>query len=299
MKVKLAATAGFCYGVERAVNMVYHEIEERGQSDGVYTLGPIVHNDMVVNDLVAHGVKVISDTKALRELAESGRLSGRTVVIRAHGTGDEERKLLSASGARVVDATCPHVSRIHDIVREHHAKGELIVVTGSPDHPEVRGILGCIGNDAVVIDDREEAEKMLDDPLTLERFSGETVCIVSQTTFNLTKFEDIVDIFKKKLYHTLVVNTICNATQRRQMEAAALSAECDAMIVIGGRNSSNTAKLFGICDSLCEATYFIQCLDDLKKVTIKDSVRCVGITAGASTPKNIIEEVLNYVRTEF
>ena len=298
MKVKLADTAGFCYGVERAVDTVYREALNTEKSP-VWMLGPVVHNDAVVGDLISKGVKIIHDARELEELAAKGILAGASVIIRAHGTGDTEMKILQKSGARIVDATCPHVRRIHDIVREHKACGEIIVMTGSPDHPEVTGILGCIGNDAFVVNEIEDAEKLAEKNGPLEKNRGNTVCIVSQTTFNRRKFEDIVDIFKKKLYHTVVVNTICNATQRRQLEAEALSRECDAMIVIGGKNSSNTAKLFDICNSLCGATYFIQCLDDLRRVTIKESVRCVGITAGASTPKNIIEEVLNYVRTEF
>ena len=291
MEIKLAKTAGFCYGVQRAVDMVEEALSAHPEGK-IYTYGPIVHNDLVVEGLKKRGVGVIPDFAELRRLAGSGELSGATVVIRAHGVGEEVYGLLRKAGAgiRIADATCPFVKKIHKIVREHYAAGEQIVVTGSPSHPEVVGILGQIGGDAVVIEDAGEADKT--------GFTGDKIlCVVSQTTFSLQKFEDIVAIFKKKQYNMHIINTICNATQMRQTEAAELAGKCDAMIVIGGRNSSNTAKLCEICQSECKKTYFIQSAEDLDETL--NSVRCVGITAGASTPKSIIEEVLNYVRNEF
>ena len=317
MKVKLAKTAGFCYGVERAVNAVYDEIrkEERGR---IYTYGPIVHNEMVVDDLRKKGVDVIEGMDDLRERCARGERRGTTVIIRAHGVGREVTDLLEApeNGIRVVDATCPFVKKIHDIVREHHDKGEQIIITGTRTYPEVQGILGQIGFDALVVETPAEAETLAEKLAesaagSALHGSAETAesagsgpesalkyCLVSQTTFNTQKFKDIVDIFRKKLYYGTVVNTICNATQLRQKEALALSRECDAMIVIGGKHSSNTAKLYDICSKECSATYFIESLDDLNE-TIDQSVRCFGITAGASTPKTIIQEVLKYVRDEF
>ena len=291
MEIKLAKTAGFCYGVQRAVDMVGEALD--AHPDGkIYTYGPIVHNDLVVEALKKRGVGVISDFEELKTLAGNGSLRGATVVIRAHGVGEEVYEILGKPGAgiRIADATCPFVKKIHRIVREHYAAGEQLVVTGSSKHPEVAGILGQIGGDAVVIEDPGEAEKT--------NFTGDkTLCVVSQTTFSLQKFEDIVAIFEKRQYNMHIINTICNATQMRQKEAAELAGECDAMIVIGGRNSSNTAKLCEICQSECKKTYFIQSAEDLDETL--NSVRCVGITAGASTPKSIIEEVLNYVRNEF
>lgn len=292
MEVKVAATAGFCYGVSRAVSAVYEQLEKNPRKK-IFTYGPIVHNDSVVSELVSRGVHVIEGKEDLSAMAQSGELAGGVCIIRAHGIGSEETDLLNeVTDLEIIDATCPFVTKIHSIVREHYSLGEQIIVTGDRTHPEVMGIIGCIGDDAIVISEPDEAEKLV-------LSEGKRACLVSQTTFNARKFEDIVEIFEKKLYDIRIVNTICNATQRRQSEAAALSRECDAMIVIGGRNSSNTAKLFDICRSSCTATYHIQCLDDLRKVAIENSVRCIGITAGASTPKTIIEEVLNYVRTEF
>ena len=313
MKVRLAKTAGFCYGVQRAVDAVYSELEKDKRK--IYTYGPIVHNETVISELEARGVGIIPGREELERLClyssgkadagtkmENGRemkkagsgkaedcsfdgpLSSATVIIRAHGVSAEEEQMLKASGAEIIDATCPFVKKIHKIVKEHYAAGEHIIVTGSREHPEVAGILGQINNDAVVIGSAEEAEN-------LDLSETGKYCLVSQTTFSVQKFKDIVDIFSKKRYIVNVVNTICNATQMRQEEALALSGECDAMIVIGGKNSSNTAKLYDICRKLCEATYYIQSSAELEGM-LDSSVRCVGITAGASTPKSIIEEVV-------
>ena len=291
MDVKLAKTAGFCYGVERAVNAVYDELSH--DHGAIYTYGPIVHNETVVGELKEKGVNVIDSFDELKELCLSGSMNGSSVIIRAHGVGKEVTELLSRPecGIKVIDATCPFVKKIHDIVTEHYKAGEKIIVTGYAVHPQVLGILGQINNDAVVIENLEEAKKLL---VNID----DKYCIVSQTTFNLQKFQDIIEFFSEKLYYVNVVNTICNATQLRQKEAYELSRECDAMIVIGGKNSSNTAKLYDICKKACRATYYIGSLEDFDE-DIDSSVHCVGITAGASTPKTIIQEVLKYVRDEF
>lgn len=291
MKVKLAKTAGFCYGVERAVNAVYEELSKNNSN--IYTYGPIVHNETVISELKAKGVGIIENIDELERKCKGGSLKNATVIIRAHGVGSDVTELLNneRNSINVIDATCPFVKKIHDIVKAHYSKGEKIIVTGTISHPEVMGILGQINNDAVVIENIEEA-------MRLSLKNDERYCIVSQTTFNLQKFDEIVEFFREKLYYVNVVNTICNATQLRQREAYELSRECDAMIVIGGRNSSNTAKLYDICHKACAATYYIGSIEDFDEV-FDSSVHCVGITAGASTPKTIIQEVLKYVRDEF
>jgi 4-hydroxy-3-methylbut-2-enyl diphosphate reductase len=291
MNVKLAETAGFCYGVERAVTAVYDEI---GSGDRkIYTYGPIVHNDTVTDELAEKGVSVIGSAEELKKMASSGELDGAAVIIRAHGVGRDILQILQkAEGdVKVIDATCPFVKKIHNAVIRYREAGEKILVTGTASHPEVIGILGQIDNDAVVIETIQEAEAFC--PEEKQKY-----CLVSQTTFNVQKFQDIVAILKKKLYDVRIVDTICNATQLRQREALQLSRECDAMIVIGGRHSSNTTKLFDICSKECSMTYFIESLQDFTE-KLDSSVRCVGITAGASTPKTIIQEVLRYVRDEF
>lgn len=283
MEVRLAKTAGFCFGVRRAVDTVYEQVE---QAEGpIYTYGPIVHNEIVVQELEEKGVKVLNSEEELK------RLTSGTVIIRAHGVGEKVYELLKQQGVNLVDATCPFVKKIHRIARKEEANGRHILIIGNAKHPEVEGIRGWCEKPAYVVESLEEAENFA---LPM----GEKLCIVSQTTFNYNKFEDIVEIISKKGYDIIVLNTICSATEERQTEAREIASDVDAMIVIGGSHSSNTQKLFEICKKECENTYYIQSLDDLDLKT-SQSIRCVGITAGASTPNKIIEEVQKHVRIKF
>ncbi len=282
MEVILAESAGFCFGVKRAVETVYEEIEKGGD---IFTYGPIIHSDQVVKDLEEKGVRVIENDEQL------DRLSKGTVIIRSHGVSSAVQKKIQDRGLTVVDATCPFVKRIHNVVESESLKGALIIVIGNAGHPEVEGIVGWSHTPAIVIESEQEA-------LDFHCEEGTQICLVSQTTFNYNKFQDLVDIIRKKGYNVNVVNTICNATEVRQKEARKIASEVDAMIVIGGAHSSNTRKLYEICSLECENTYFIQTLDDLQ-LDFPNSVVRVGITAGASTPNNIIEEVQNNVRINF
>jgi len=198
---------------------------------------------------------------------------------------------MEEAGFTIIDATCPFVKRIHNIVQKESAEGKKIIIVGNPGHPEVEGIKGWCDMEASIIETVEEAK-------AFKAQENQKICIVSQTTFNYNKFKDIVEIFEKRGYDINVVNTICNATQERQTEAREIAAIADAMIVIGGTHSSNSKKLYEICKGECDNTHFIQTLDDLH-LELPKSVRLVGITAGASTPNNIIEEVQNYVRLNF
>lgn len=274
MKVTLAQSAGFCFGVKRAVDLVYKEAEK---GEKVYTYGPIIHNDEVVADLADKGVGLIQTIKELKDLTEG------TIIIRSHGVSKEIYDIIEAQGLKLVDATCPFVLKIHRIVREHSELGHHIIIVGNDKHPEVEGIKGWCENAYTVIENATEAEKLV--------FSkGEMVCVVSQTTFNYKNFQDLVEIISKKGYDIIVLNTICNATEDRQSEARLLASESDAMVIIGGRHSSNTQKLYEISKLECENTYYIQTLRDLDLEKLQ-SFRNVGITAGASTPNNIIKEV--------
>ena len=283
MNVILAKSAGFCFGVKRAVDMVYKEAD-RGDTP-IYTYGPIIHNEEVVSDLEAKGVRVIEDVDELRD-AQRG-----IVIIRSHGVGPSVYREIQKLGFEIVDATCPFVLKIHRLVEQHSRDGERIVIIGNASHPEVAGIREW-SEDAqtTIIGSREEAENF-----TVK--DGKKVCIVSQTTFNYNKFQELVEIISEKGYDIIVLNTICNATEERQTEAARIAAEVDAMIVIGGRSSSNTQKLFEICKKECNNTYYIQTVKDLDLTCLK-SIDNVGITAGASTPNKIIEEVQKNVRNE-
>ena len=251
----------------------------------IYTYGPIIHNEQVVADLTKKGVKVINSCDELKQI-EKG-----TVVIRSHGVEKVIYDLIEAKGLTLVDATCPFVKKIHKIVEEESLANNHIVVIGNRNHPEVEGIVGWANGDVYVVENEEEAEK-------ISFFDERKICIVSQTTFNHNKFQDLVDIFRKKGYYVSVVNTICNATSERQKEAYEIALKVDAMIVIGGAGSSNTQKLYEICRRVCKNTQYIQTLDDLV-FDSTESIKSVGITAGASTPKKIIQEVQNYVRLNF
>ena len=288
MEVKLAKSAGFCFGVKRAVETVYEQIERQKtvrKKLPIYTYGPIIHNEQVVKDLEEKGVKVIGTREELEALKEG------IVVIRSHGIGKDICQLIEEKGLICVDATCPFVKRIHNIVEKESAGGKQILIIGNPGHPEVEGIRGWCSTPAITVESEEEMEN-------LQVEYGKEICVVSQTTFNYNKFQDLVEILKKNEYNSIVVNTICNATEERQTEAKEIASEADVMIVIGGAHSSNTRKLYEICSKECAQTCFIQSLADLK-LKLAKSVRLVGITAGASTPKNIIREVQSYVRNEF
>lgn len=275
MKITLAKSAGFCFGVKRAVEMVYKETEQKEQQ--VYTYGPIIHNEEVVKDLEEKGVKVINNFDELKKVTHG------IVIIRSHGVEEKIYKQLEKQGVQIIDATCPFVKKIHNIVKEQNESGNNIVIIGNASHPEVEGIRGWANGNASVVETEEEAEKYIPK-------NGKKVCIVAQTTFNYKKFQDLVEIISKKGYDILALNTICNATEERQTEARELARNSDAMIVVGGKTSSNTQKLYEICKKECENTYYIQTLVDLDLDEFK-SFRNVGITAGASTPNNIIKEV--------
>ena len=214
-----------------------------------------------------------------------------TVIIRSHGVPEDIYDLLKEKKLDYVDVTCPFVLKIHRIVERESKGGRHIVIVGNPDHPEVAGIRGWCHGPSTVIRTKEEAREFLSE-------EHEKVCIVSQTTFNYNNFQEIVEILNEKRYDRLVLNTICNATQDRQTEAEEIAKQVDAMIVVGGRHSSNTQKLYEICKKECRNTYYIQTLADLDSERFR-SVQCIGITAGASTPNKIIEEVSKHVRIKF
>lgn len=285
MKIEMAKTAGFCFGVKRAVDTVYKQVEHY-RDRNIYTYGPIIHNEEVIKDLAAKGVNVIHSKEELDEIEDG------VVIIRSHGVSKEICEKLKEKELVCVDATCPFVKKIHKIVAEESAKGSYIIIIGNSEHPEVEGIRGWAGNQVSVIQTIEDAE---DFHLEDER---QKICVVSQTTFNYNKFKDLVEIISKKRYDIIVLNTICNATKERQDEARQIAKRVEAMIVVGDKHSSNTQKLFEICKKECLNTYYIQTLDDLDTSQLR-SVETVGITAGASTPNNIIEEVQNNVRINF
>lgn len=283
MEVTVAKTAGFCFGVKRAVEKVYQKAEEAEGT--VYTFGPIIHNDQVVNDLEEKGVRVIRNEEELDQISEG------TVIIRSHGVSRQVQEKIIGNGLDCVDATCPFVKKIHRIVEEEGQKGHTVIIAGDANHPEVEGICGWATGPVFVVSNQEELEQL---PISEET----KVTFVAQTTFNFKKFQELVEILNKKFYYNNVINTVCNATEERQAEARRIAASSDVMLVIGGKHSSNTQKLYEICKESCDNTYFIETLVDLDSKPFQSFCH-VGITAGASTPNKIIEEVQKNVRIKF
>lgn len=290
MKTRLAKTAGFCFGVERAVKTVLDLTE--GDCLPVYTYGPIIHNESVVADLNGRGVRILHDEAEIDGVTEG------TIVIRSHGVSRavhehmKRREAETGGKVRVSDATCPFVKKIHQIAERESLAGKQIIICGDASHPEVQGIMGWCVCPAIAIASVEEAEQVAGS-------LPKEICIVSQTTFNFNKFKSIIAFFENLGYdrNDSVVNTICNATEERQTEARRLAGECDAMVVIGSESSSNTRKLYEICRQECPSTYYVQSARD-PVFTAFPFYRLVGITAGASTPRNIIEEVQNRMAEE-
>lgn len=274
MKVEVAKTAGFCFGVDRAVNTVYHLLEEGKQAA---TLGPIIHNPQVIADLESRGVRIVETPEETPP--------GYTLVIRSHGVPREVEENIRALSLAYVDATCPFVKKIHQLAAASGEEGKVFLLAGDKDHPEVRGILGhCKGENFVIKNAEELVELLKNHPELAEK----PLAFAAQTTFHSGEWEKCLETLKKLCTNAAVFATICNATARRQKEAKTLAQRCDRMIVVGGKDSSNTAKLRDICAGYCE-TYLIERADELPVFSAGLSV---GITAGASTPASIIKEVL-------
>ena len=273
--IETAENAGFCFGVTRAVNMLYENIE-KGKKN-IFTLGPIIHNEMVVADLEEKGVKVINSPDEIEGIDNA------TVVIRSHGVSEKVYETLKANHSEVIDATCPFVARIHEAVRNESRDGRKIVIIGDAKHPEVEGTMGWSESACTVISETGEARSLSFD-------KNDRIFVVAQTTFNLEKFNEIVEIVYNLGYDIKVLNTICSSTATRQTEAASLAGRSDIMLVLGSRSSSNTGKLYDICKERCENTYFIEAIDEMDSVDFRADSN-VGITAGASTPNYFIQEV--------
>ncbi|PKM95847.1 MAG: 4-hydroxy-3-methylbut-2-enyl diphosphate reductase [Firmicutes bacterium HGW-Firmicutes-1] len=278
MEIIVAKTAGFCFGVDKAIQKVNKFIGK----EVIYTYGPIIHNQQVVKDFESKGVKVIDD------LVELDNMPLGTIIIRSHGAGKNDIDIMRSKGFKIIDATCPYVKRIHRIVEESSQQGNKVIIIGSPTHPEVIGIKGWSSQKVNIIENIQDIDAIV---------IGEedTFCLVTQTTFNFLKYKEIVNKLQKSEIHVMIYETICSATEERQMEAIELSKIATKMIVIGGKHSSNTQKLYHICKTQCKDTYYIETAEDLV-LNVFDDNDIIGITAGASTPKNIIEEVILNVR---
>ena len=281
MIIKLAKTAGFCFGVDRAVKLVY-DLLEKGEK--ISTLGPIIHNPQVIEDLEKRGVTVINSPDEAEE--------GRTVVIRAHGVERKVYDELEKRDIKYIDATCPFVTKIHKIVSENAADDKILMIAGDENHPEVIGFRSEAKGESYVFSSVEELEALLEK----HSLRPEQLVFVSQTTFSLKEAEKIQKFADKVLKYSQYYDTICSATQKRQDEAECLAKSCDAMVVIGGRFSSNTVKLKSVCEKFCP-TFLVEQARELHEIDFSP-FSVIGITAGASTPASIIKEGVTYMTNE-
>jgi 4-hydroxy-3-methylbut-2-enyl diphosphate reductase len=272
MEVLLADEYGFCFGVERAVEMVEEALVE---GDTVRALGPLIHNDQEMSRLETQGVRTISEPVQIKR--------GETAVIRAHGVTPQVESELRAKASKVVDATCPFVTKVQKLASRAAAQNRHVVVVGNPSHPEMIGVFGYAPEHSFVVNNAEEVAALprLRNPL-----------VVSQTTIKLQNFLDVAEAVKGKTDDEVqIVNTICSATRDRQDAARALAGEVDAFYVIGGRHSSNSRKLLAVCKEQCEKSFLIETEDEINTDDLR-GVETVGVTAGASTPKWLIEKII-------
>ncbi|MDE6789777.1 MAG: bifunctional 4-hydroxy-3-methylbut-2-enyl diphosphate reductase/30S ribosomal protein S1 [Ruminococcus sp.] len=274
-KVTVAESAGFCFGVDRAVKIVYNELNGNTK---VATLGPIIHNQDVVNDMKSKGARVVESVDEL--------LPDETVVIRSHGVGKEVYRKITEKGNRMLDATCPFVSKIHKIAAEKTKDGYIILIAGDVDHPEVQGIIGHCEQNYVVFKNSFELKHVFEKN---PDFFQKKLAFVAQTTYNIIEWEECLKVIPKNALDIVIFDTICNATDTRQSDAAELAKSSDVMLVVGGKHSSNTVKLYEVCSRYCQ-TYHIENSDELSSLKLPCAGR-IGITAGASTPAYIIKEV--------
>lgn len=279
MNITVSKHSGFCFGVRRAVDMAVQEAKENKGS--VYTLGPIIHNSFVVDDLAARGVFAVESVNDI----DKGVL-----VIRSHGVGADAYKAAEEKGLRVVDATCPYVKKIHKLVNEYSAEGFVTVIIGKADHPEVIGIRGWALHDTYVVYEPTEALNIPYERLT------DKLCVVAQTTVDKARFEEIACIIKSRVPEALIFNTICSATAQRQAAAEELAAKADIMVVIGDKKSSNTKRLYELCQKHCNNTFAVQSAADV--INISGDTENIGIVAGASTPDWVIKEVIERMTEE-
>jgi 4-hydroxy-3-methylbut-2-enyl diphosphate reductase len=274
-KIIVAKNAGFCMGVRRAVDMVL-ELASKSK-EPICTYGPLIHNPQVINDLASRGVKVL-DKESIPKCG--------TVVIRTHGVTPNTKERFEKAGLNVFDATCPFVKKVQSIIDEYSKKGYTIVIVGDKGHAEVDSYLGYAKGKGIVVSTFEEVSKVS---------KYKNICVVAQTTQDKKVFKKIVNKLKNINSQTKVFDTICNATSNRQQEALNMSRKVGCMIVVGGSNSANTLRLVDICKSAGVPTFFIEKVSDLKINQLSRFVT-IGITAGASTPKDAIQEVVNYIK---
>ena len=296
--ITVAKNAGFCFGVKRAVDTLYEKIESKTDNEQIYTLGPLIHNGVFNEEMQAMGVGIISQEDVDTLAKKASKDSPITVIIRAHGIPIEIQKKLSSLSAenvffKFIDCTCPFVKKIHKIAQSHSSSDNVLLIFGKKDHPEVVGILSYFEYEKYTFNSADELAFILEDKQFV-KMNNKIPILVSQTTQNLAEWKKSQEILKNYCTNSLIFDTICSVTEERQNDAERLSKECDAMIVIGGKDSSNTAKLYSVCKENCPNTVWIERASELEgnKLILCAHTK-LGIAAGASTPLSIIQEVHN------
>ncbi len=281
MEIILADYSGFCFGVEKAITTTLETLEELSEKPGkynIYSLGPLIHNEQVVKELANKGIQVVEDIDDI---------GIGTVIIRSHGVPKEIFTIAKSKGLNIIDLTCPFVRRIQNIAEKYHKKGYRVVIIGDPEHPEVIGINGWCDNKAIIINDEKDLKRLV---------KFDKLCVVVQTTMSISQYEKISKELQGYADEIINFDTICLATKERQSAARELSSKVEAMLIIGGYHSSNTQKLVSICKEVKSCcTYHVETIDDLPIEELK-LYKTIGVTAGASTPKWIINEIIHKLR---
>ena len=290
MEIVVGKKAGFCGGVKRAVEEA-EKVTNQNAEEVIYCLGNLVHNPVMMEKLSKNGLQVVNNLEEIKEKQAS-------VIIRAHGVATNIYEEAEKKGLHVIDLTCPKVIQIHDIAKEYAAKGFYIFLTGEKTHAEVIGTASFCGDCYSIIETKQQIPEAIQ---SFKQSQKEKLLIISQTTFHLEKFEEMINIIKQELENTtelVIKNTICDATRLRQEETEKLASQVDYMIIIGGRNSSNTNKLYEISCQNCKNVVFIEEAKELSKEKIEEMKKYdkIGVMAGASTPQSSIDEVLALFR---
>ncbi len=275
MNIVIADNSGFCFGVNRAVDKAYAEL---AHSEKLYSLGPLIHNPEVIGNLTAMGLQIIEN--------ENECTCNQKVLIRTHGVSKDVYEVLRRKNDEIIDMTCPFVKRVQHIANKYYKEGYKVIIIGNKNHPEVIGVNGWVDNSAIIFESIDEAKQIN---------SIDRACIVAQTTLKEETFNEIVGILTDKVKDIQIFNTICNATRERQRSAFELSKKVDMMVIVGGYNSSNTKKLYEICKENCKNTFFIENKSDLTDIDYK-KYNNIGISAGASTPDWVIQEVIESIK---
>lgn len=275
MIVKVAKKAGFCFGVKRAMQMAFDEVKK---NEDIYSLGPLIHNKQAIEKFEENGLLTVENIDNIKDNTK--------IIIRSHGVSKSTYDLAKSKNLEIIDTTCPFVTKIHEIVKNFKDKNYEIIVLGDKNHPEVVGINGWADNECIIIKTLEEAKN-------LDIDNSKKYCVVSQTTINIDTYEKIKDILTKKVSNITFNNTVCSATKERQDASKELSNEVDVIVVVGGKHSSNTQKLAQICSEKVK-TFCIETKEELDKEELK-KYKIVGVTAGASTPDWIIDDVISFL----